>query len=222
MTQVIEGETCNGRVTLFGKLAEELQRRNPAGQKPVVCLMDGERALWDVQEFFASGAVCILDLFHVTERLWAAAYCFHPEGSTPAEAFVEQRLQMLLEGQVGRVIGGFRQMLTKHRLSAAKQKAFQSVITYYDNNRERMRYDEYLAAGYPIGSGVVEGACRHLVKDRLEQTGMRWVLEGARAMLHLRAIYLNGDWDDFVTYRIQTEQSQLYGNHLTPSCRQAA
>ena len=67
-----------------------------------------------------------------------------------------------------------------------------SVIGYYENNRQHMRYDEYLAAGYPIGSGVAEGACRHVVKDRLEQTGMRWTINGAQAMLHLRAIYLNG------------------------------
>ena len=86
----------------------------------------------------------------------------------------------------------------------------QAVITYYENNREHMRYDEYLAAGYPIGSGVAEGACRHLVKDRLEQTGMRWTVNGAQAMLHTRAVYLNGQWDDLLEYHIQTEQTVLY------------
>jgi hypothetical protein len=73
-----------------------------------------------------------------------------------------------------------------------------------------MHYDEYLTAGYPIGSGVAEGACRHLVKDRLEQTGMRWTVNGAQAMLHTRATYLNGQWDDLVEYHIQTEQTALY------------
>ncbi len=73
-----------------------------------------------------------------------------------------------------------------------------------------MKYDEYLAAGYPIGSGVVEGACRHLVKDRMEQTGMRWRIEGAQAILNLRAIYVNDDWDAFHTLRIQAEQHKLY------------
>jgi hypothetical protein len=71
--------------------------------------------------------------------------------------------------------------------------------------------DEYLSAGYPIGSGVAEGACRHVVKDRMEQTGMRWTVDGAQAMLHLRSIYLNSDWDEFVEYRIQAEQTTLYG-----------
>ena len=71
-------------------------------------------------------------------------------------------------------------------------------------------YDEYLAAGYPIGSGVVEGACRHLVKDRMEQTGMRWRIEGAQAILNLRAIYVNDDWAPFHAARIQAEQHKLY------------
>jgi hypothetical protein len=73
-----------------------------------------------------------------------------------------------------------------------------------------MRYDEYLAAGYPIGSGVAEGACRHLVKDRLEGTGMRWTVEGAQATLGLRAIHLNGDWGALIKHPIETEQTTLY------------
>ena len=101
-------------------------------------------------------------------------------------------------------------MLTKHDLPASKRKVLNTVIGYFENNREHMRYDEYLAAGYPIGSGVAEGACRHLVKDRMEQTGMRWTVEGAQAMLHLRALYLNGDWNTFVVHRIQEEQAALY------------
>jgi hypothetical protein len=81
---------------------------------------------------------------------------------------------------------------------------------YLENNREHLRYDEYLAAGYPIGSGVAEDACRHLVKDRLEQTGMRWTIEAAQAMLHVRALYLNGQWKEFLAFRIEQEQARLY------------
>jgi hypothetical protein len=116
----------------------------------------------------------------------------------------------LLEGRVGGVIGGLRQMLTKRVLSGSKSKTLETVIGYFENNRQNMKYDEYLSAGYPIGSGVAEGACRHLVKDRMEQTGMRWTVEGAQALLHLRAIYLNGDWPPFVAYRIQEQQTSLY------------
>ena len=160
--------------------------------------------------FFLPSAVGILDVFHVLQRLWLAAHAFHPEGSVAACQFVSARLRMLLEGHVGRVIGGLRQMLSKHVLSASKRKTLESVIGYFENNRHHMRYNEYLAAGYPIGSGVAEGACRHLVKDRMEQTGMRWTLTGAQALLHLRALYLNGHWSTFVAHRIQHEQDRLY------------
>jgi hypothetical protein len=210
MTQVIDGEECNGRVSLFGTLSGEVHERNPGGKKTVVAVMDGEKALWEVLTFFLPSAIGILDIFHVLERLWNAAHVFHAEGSTAAEEFVNDRLRMLLEGKVGGVIGGFRQMLKKHRLSGSKSKALDTVIGYFENNREHMRYDEYLAAGYPIGSGVAEGACRHLVKDRMEQTGMRWTVAGAQALLNLRAQYLNGDWPTFVKFRIQTEQDALY------------
>ena len=210
MTQVIEGEECNGRVSLFTELSEEVRERNPGDKKTVVAVMDGEKALWDVLRFFLPCVVGVLDIFHVLERLWNAAHVFHGEGSTAADEFVTNRLRMLLEGKVGSVIGGLRQMLTKHDLPASKRKVLNTVIGYFENNRENMRYDEYLAAGYPIGSGVAEGACRHLVKDRMEQTGMRWTVAGAQALLHLRALYLNGDWKTFVAHRIQEEQSALY------------
>lgn len=210
MTQVIDGEECNGRVSLFGQLSDEVRERNPGEKKTVVVVMDGEKALWEVLQFFLPGAIGILDLFHVLERLWNAAHVFHAEGSAVAEDFVNSRLRMLLEGKVGGVIGGLRQMLKKHSLSGSKHRALNTVIGYFENNRKHMQYDKYLAAGYPIGSGVAEGACRHLVKDRMEQTGMRWTVEGAQSLLHLRALYLNGDWQSFIAYRIEQEQKRIY------------
>jgi hypothetical protein len=210
MTCVVEGETCNGRTTLFDHLAEEWARRDPTQRKTAICLFDGERALWDAWALFFDHTVGILDIFHVLEYLWDAAHCFHAEQSQAAADFTTERLRMLLEGKVGYVIGGLRQMQTKHALPAAKRKKLARVTKYFENNRAHMHYDEYLAAGYPIGSGVAEGACRHLVKDRLEQTGMRWVRDGAQAMLYLRATYLNGDWEEFIDYRIRTEQKRLY------------
>jgi hypothetical protein len=139
-----------------------------------------------------------------------AAHCFHPEGSKEAEAFVAERLRRLLEGEVGYVIGGLKQMGTKHPLKSSKRHRLAKVITYLENNRSYMRYDVCLAQGYPIGSGVVEGACRYVVKDRMEGTGMHWCIAGAQSMLHLRAIYLNGDWDTFQGYRIETATRQQY------------
>ena len=111
---------------------------------------------------------------------------------------------------MGYCIGHFKRLRDQHELRGSRRGTVSAAIGYYENNRQHMRYDEYLAAGYPIGSGVAEGACRHVVKDRLEQTGMRWTVNGAQAMLHLRAIYLNNRWNEFVNYRIQTEQTAIY------------
>ena len=115
-----------------------------------------------------------------------------------------------LEGDVGRVTGGLRQMMTKHGLRGSRRERLQTVITYFENNRQYMKYDEYLKAGYPIGSGVAEGACRHLVKDRMELTGMRWRVEEAQSMLDLRAVRLIDQWDDFTRHRVREEQRWLY------------
>jgi hypothetical protein len=211
LTQVCQGQEFNGKEWLFAKLACEVHVRDPARLKPLVCLMDGEVALWELQRESLERAIGILDLFHVLERLWAVAYCFHAEGSDAAEAFVTHRLRMLLDGKTGYMIGGLRRLATQQNLSGQKKRTVQTAIGYFEKNRPHMRYHEYLAAGYPIGSGVAEGACRHLVKDRMEGTGMRWSVQGAQAMLDLRAIYLNGEWEAYIQRRVEIEQVALYG-----------
>jgi len=207
----VQAELLDDKASLFESLAEQIHRRQSDDPKPVLFLSDGERALRKLQQRYLPEAIDILDLWHVMEYLWKGAHIFHAEGSTAAERWVGQRLQMLLEGKVGYVIGGLKQRRTKHALKGAQRKALESIITYFHNNRNRMRYDEYLAAGYPIGSGVAEGACRHLVKDRMERTGMRWTVEGAQAILDLRSTYLNGDWATFWNHYAQTENERLYG-----------
>ncbi len=211
MTRLLEGESCTGRERLFAEMAIECYERDPHRHKTLVCVMDGEAALWSVQRDWLSRAVTVLDIFHVLERLWQAAHCFHPERSPEAAEFVTHRLRMLLDGKVGYVIGGLRRLCEQHALRGEKRRTVLATIRYYKNNRDHMKYDEYLAAGYPIGSGVAEGACRHLVKDRMEGTGMRWTVEGAQAMLHLRAIHLNGHWEEYLEFRIECEQTALYG-----------
>jgi hypothetical protein len=210
MSRDVDGFPLTAKEGLFCQLCDELTARNLGHDRPVVCLMDGERSLWEAQQVYFPEAVGVLDLFHVMERLWAVAHCLHKEGSDESKEFVEDRLRDLLQGRVGYVIGGFRQRLTKGKFSGSRRQVIRSAIEYFENNREHMKYGEYLAAGYPIGSGVAEGACRHLVKDRMEQTGMRWSVEGAQAMLHVRALYLNDEWHDFMTFRIDREQDRLY------------
>jgi hypothetical protein len=211
MTHDVDGVPVTAKEAVFCQLCDELAARNVGQARPVVCLLDGERALWEAQEVYFPEAVGILDLFHVLERLWAAAHCFHEEGSTGAAEFVEHRLRDLLQGRVGYVIAGLRRRLRSGDLKGERRRVVRTAVEYLANNRQHMHYDEYLAAGYPIGSGVAEGACRHLVKDRMEQTGMRWTVEGAHSMLQVRALYLNGQWEEFLELRIEREQARLYG-----------
>jgi hypothetical protein len=210
----VRAELLVGKVALFLWLADAVIRRNPQGSKPVVFLSDGERALHDRQsEYLPENAIGILDLFHVMERLWKVAWCFFEERTQKREAhqWVEERLKRLLEGKVDAVIRGIRYQATQRGLKGQKRKTVRDTAAYFERNRDRMKYDEYLAAGYPIGSGVVEGACRHLVKDRMERTGMRWLPSGAQAMLDLRATYLNGEWNAFWNFHVTQENERLYG-----------
>jgi hypothetical protein len=117
MTRVLESESCTGRERLFIERAVAAHERDPTREKTLVCLMDGEAALWDVQREWLRHAVGILDLFHVLERLWQAAHVFHREGSLAAEQFVAHHLRLLLEGKVGYVIGGLKRLRDEHALA---------------------------------------------------------------------------------------------------------
>jgi hypothetical protein len=209
MTRFREGEVINGQVRCFARLAL-LAILRLVCTKTLICLMDGQRSLWNLKDSWFPRAIGVLDLFHVMDRLWQVAHAFHGEGTRNAECQVDRHLRLLLEGKVSYVIGLYKRMLDEAKLHGGKAKTVRETITYFENNKQYMKYDEYLANGYPIGTGVVEGACRHFVKDRMELAGMRWEIEGAQAMLSLRAIYLNDQWDDFVEYRIHTEQDNLY------------
>ncbi|MEK7995399.1 MAG: ISKra4 family transposase [Planctomycetota bacterium] len=212
LTHEKDGQEVNSADVVFGWLSGQAEGRNPKGNKVLVTIMDGQPSLWEMRKKYLPGqsVVEILDLLHVTPRLWMAAHVFHAEGSGAATEFVKERLLRVLQGDVGYVIGGLRQMATKVGLKGPKKKTLERICNYLETNRARLRYDEYLKAGYPIASGVIEGTCRHLVKDRMERAGMRWSLAGAQAMLDLRSTVLNGDWDAFTQYRIQEQTQRLY------------
>jgi hypothetical protein len=188
-----------------------LRGRGKDKNKPLLFLSDGQEALWDARdEYLPERVVNILDLLHVTPRLWQAAHVFCREGSQEAEDFVRERVLRVLQGKAAGVIRGLREMATKRGLVGSKKKTMATVCNYLEANLERMRYDEYLAAGYPIASGVIEGACRHLVKDRMERAGMHWTIPGAQAMLDVRSVFVSGLWDEYQEYRIQRESDKLY------------
>jgi hypothetical protein len=190
----------------------EWSQRNPDGRRPTVHLHDGQEALWDACARYLpqENAVDILDLMHGTPRLWEAAHVFHREGSAEVVPFVRARVLQVLQGKVESVIRGLRRLGAHHKITGSKKKTLQRICAYLWKNRHRMKYDEYLKAGYPIASGVIEGACRHLVKDRMERAGMHWTIEGAQAMLDLRSIHVNGNWQAYQAYRLESEMERLY------------
>ena len=198
-----------GKTAVIKEVAEEMQRRDPEGAKTRVALTDGERALQILVEG-TLGVTLILDLLHVLEKLWKAAYIFHAEGSPEAELWVLDRTLRVLFGDVSQVVKGIRQSVTKRGLFGAKHKTLCGVADYLHRNRDRMRYDKYLANGWPIASGPVEGACKNLIKDRMERSGMRWTEEMAEAIVKLRAIYLSGDFDRYWSFHIARDQQRLH------------
>jgi hypothetical protein len=160
-----EGE-INGRAAVFGGIADEMAQRNGQGQKPIVCIMDGEESLWEARDVFQEHIpmVDVLDLLHVTPRLWDAAALFYERKSAAAETFVRDRVFRILRGEGSAVVRGLRRMGTVHELKGKKQADLKRICGYFEKNAHRMRYHEYLKQGYPIASGVIEGACRHVVK----------------------------------------------------------
>jgi len=206
-----EAQPGSGMDAAFAWMVGELYLRGRAADKPLVFVSDGQAALWTARRsWLPQRAVDILDLLHVTPRLWKAAQVFHREGSPEAEEFVRERLLRVLQGKAAGVICGLREMATKRDLHGGKKKTISTVCAYLEANLQRMRYDEYLQAGYPIASGVVEGACRHLIKDRMERAGMHWTITGAQAMLDVRSIYVSGLWEEYQVYRIERETDRLY------------
>ncbi len=188
----------------------EMTRRDPRHRRTWVMVTDGERALQRRVARDFHGVTLVLDLLHVMEKLWKAAYVFHPENSPEARTFVYQRAERILSGQVSQVVKGLRQMATKHHLTGEKAKVVRDVTGYYYANRDRMRYDEYLKNGWPIASGSVEGACKNLVRVRFERSGMRWTPEMAEPMLQMRATYLSEDFDDYWQFHVEQEQLRLH------------
>jgi hypothetical protein len=176
--------------------------------------MDGERALQQRAARELAGSTLILDLLHALERLWTCAHCFHPKWSPEAENWVKERVLEILRGRVSQVVKGIGVSATRRGLSPKKRAAIKVATTYLLKNKTRMKYAEYLRLGLPIASGSVEGACKNIINDRMERSGMRWALDTPDAtsepMLRLRAVYLSGDFDEYWAFHLRCERQRLY------------
>jgi hypothetical protein len=209
---------------------EEAHSRDPHGDKRWVVLVDGElnqlRYIGDHAKAIGVEPTVIVDIVHVLEYLWKAAYVFNSEGTKEAEQWVFDRLLRVLQGKASTVAGGIRRSATLRGLTKAQSKNADRCAKYLINNSHRLRYHEYLADGLPIATGVIEGACRHLIADRMDITGARWGLEGAEAVLRLRSLRSSGDFEDYWTFHEQQEHIRNHGSRyaegkppkLAPPC----
>ena len=208
----------------------EARRRDFDGRKQWVALVDGnEPQLEILRKCFRDEGyhpMIVLDFIHVAERVWKAGMDFHAEGSKELEAWVSQRLLAILHGRCSHVAAGMRRSATRHGLNEEARERIDSCANYMLKYKCYMDYDLYLERGYPIATGVIEGACRYLVKDRMERTGARWSLEGAEAVLRLRALRTCGDFDVYWSFHEQQEylrnHAALYADGQVPPIRSRA
>lgn len=201
------------RQEIFGWLSEEQNQRNPLGLSQSVLIMDGEECLWTMGNTYLSNESTteVLDLIHASSYVWKAIQALSPDNTIKEQrTIVKGYVGKILCGEVQGVIRGLRWKATHQGLTGDQLKQLEQACCYFENNAHRMRYNEYLAKGYPIASGVIEGACRHVVVDRMEGSGMRWIMSGAQSMLNLRCIHISGHWNKFIDYHIESEQEKIY------------
>jgi hypothetical protein len=187
---------------VMDQIFEEGMKRDPEKKRQWVYIADGDlHQLARVEDFATLYGVATLaiicDFVHVLEYLWDASHCFNKVGSDEAEQWVYERGMKILKGDAIQVAAGIRRSATKRGLTKKEAKAAEKCARYLLNHKEYLRYDEYLAKGYPIASGVIEGTCRHLINDRLDLTGARWSLIGAESILKLRSLWASKDLDTY-------------------------
>jgi hypothetical protein len=195
---------------------EEALRRDLMRRKTWVALSDGNKTqlkeLRRAAREFGVKLVVVVDMIHVLEYLWKATTAFNKEGTPEAERWVSERLLEILRGKAGIVAGGIRRSATRRELCQEDRRPADACAKYLLKHKRFLRYEDFLAQGLPIATGVIEGACRHLIADRMDITGARWRLLRAEAVLQLRALRSSGDFEEYWTFHEAQERGR---NHLT-------
>ncbi len=204
--------TLAGKAAACADLAQRAAQRDGAHLQHRVALTDGAEALQTQMQAQLPEYTLILDIMHANEYLWDAVNALLGETHPERTAWIRPKLVLLLQGKTMDVITALEQEAGTATCTEGQRKTLLRTSGYYRRNQPYMRYHDYLAQGWPIGTGVVEGACGHLVKDRMEQAGMRWTIAGAQAVLDLRAVRLNGDWDAYWRFHRQQQHQRLYAS----------
>ena len=196
----------------------EAEARDPEHRRTWVALLDGNKDQLALTKAAAKKlgitVTIIVDLMHVLEYLWKAAHVFHTGDSEGAEAWVQQRLLWLLQGRpAGKIATAMRQSARTAKLHGAKLATVRDAADYLEDYAPYMHYADAIERGLPIATGVIEGACRYLVKDRMDRGGARWTLDGAEAVLRLRALRASGDFDDYWAFHLREELRRNHAEH---------
>lgn len=202
----------------------EMQRRDPMHQRRWVVLSDGDEHQLELigAQARAHGVevTVVLDFIHVAQHVWDAARVLVPDDQDQRRLWVTHKLTLILLGEASTAAAAMRRSATKRRLAAEHRKPVDTCADYLLKNAAYLRYDAALREGLPITTGVVEGACRHLVKDRMNLTGARWGLQTAEAVLRLRGLDANGDLHDYLAFHQARELDRVhrsrYANNRPP------
>jgi hypothetical protein len=213
--------------TALGRLFDEANRRDPTHARTWIALVDGNNHQIDrIQAETTQRGIdvtILCDFIHVLEYLWKAAWSFHQEGDSAAEEWVHDKAIAVLQGKATQVAASLRRAATRRGLDPPKRAGADACATYLINKTHYLDYPTALHNGWPIATGIIEGACRHLVKDRMDITGARWGLPGAEAILKLRALRSNGDLTAYMRYHLEQERRRVHkSRYLNGHIPQAA
>jgi hypothetical protein len=192
----------------------EAERRDPGHQREWVVLIDGNNTQIEAVTAEADSrgvtATIVIDFIHVLEYLWKAAWSFFDKGEPAAEEWVAAQARKILYGKSAQVAAGIRRRATTYGYSPAERAGADECARYLDNKKDYLGYATALRKGWPIATGIIEGACRYIVKDRMDITGARWGLEGAEAILKLRAVIASGDFEDYWRFHLRREHERIH------------
>lgn len=203
--------TLQGKDIALDRLREQVDKREGHHIEHRVALCDGDEALQSrIAERFDPFTL-ILDFIHAQEYLWKVANSLLGDTHPQRDTWMRKQTLLMLSSKTEVIVAAFRQQVQTDDLHAKQAETLTKTANYFERNSPYMDYATYLEKGWPIASGVIEGACRHLVKDRMELSGMRWQLDSAETLLNLRAVAENGDWDAYHVFRRRKRHQRLYG-----------
>jgi hypothetical protein len=202
--------TLEGKDTALAHLAQQVEARQGEHIQHKIALTDGDPALQTRVETHLPDFTLILDFIHPHEYLWEVGTCLLGETSEQRPRWVAAQSLLMLSSHTEQVIVDLRRLAQTPERTKTQQEKLLKTANYFERNLPYMDYKTYLANGWPIASGVIEGACRHFVKDRFELSGMRWTQAGAEQLLRLRAIAENEDWEAYHLYRQRQRHQRLY------------